>query len=646
MSGNNFNITTSLAGTGSGGGINYITNPSAVSGTVGWVRYKDVGTTPVDGTGGSPDAGFTWTRSTTTPLRGTGEFLLTDDGSSYVGNGVSYDFTIDNADKAKVLSISFDLAFRSGGSGWADEVTFWIYDVTNATLIQPAPYILKKSATDLSVKYISTFQTASNSTSYRFIIHRATSNLNAFTIGFDNFAIGPQVVQYGAPVTDWTSYTPTISAGFGTVTGVGVSYRRVGDSIQVRGGFTTGTVAASLGTLSLPSGLTVSTDTAKISSSNRVVGHWWRGVASATAIKRGTILAYSTIGSVVDFAIDDYTTALSPVDNQNGNAIAGNTQDIFFEFEVPITGWGSSVQMSNDTDTRVVAAKYTSTATTAMSDSAYTALVHATKVIDTHGAVSAGAFTAPVPGYYEVKGHAILTSSAGWGVSEVVYMSAFVNGSIVSGGIMATWLCQAAGTFYVRISGSTLLNVNAGDIITVRIYQNSGASINLESDANANWISFQRLSGPSAIAASESVTAQATSSTTTAANGSTIINPTEVWDSHGAYNASTGEFTCPVSGEYEINATQRTASVAAGAAGEIFGIKGVQTGSVSRTRNGSFDVSYGTSARGYHSTLNASFKCLAGDVLKIVVEESLTTNPALAGDTGYNWVEFKRVGNY
>jgi len=69
--------TETKVGAGSGG-INYISNPDFESTTTGWAVYADAAaTTPVDGTGGS--ANITLTRSTSSPLRGTANGLITKD---------------------------------------------------------------------------------------------------------------------------------------------------------------------------------------------------------------------------------------------------------------------------------------------------------------------------------------------------------------------------------------------------------------------------------------------------------------------------------------------------------------------------------------------------------------------------------------
>lgn len=64
-------------------------------------------------------------------------------------------------------------------------------------------------------------------------------------------------------ITAWdNTLTFTPSAGFGTATSVDFWSRRVGDSLQVRGSFVAGTLAASAAFISIPGSLTI--DTAKI----------------------------------------------------------------------------------------------------------------------------------------------------------------------------------------------------------------------------------------------------------------------------------------------------------------------------------------------------------------------------------------------
>ncbi len=137
-----------------------------------WVTYADAAqANPVDGTGGSPAS--TFAVSTDSTMRGVTNFLWTHSAANRQGEGFSYDFSIDPSDKGKVLQCSFEYLISSGT--YADnDMSVWIYDVTNAVLIQPAPYLIKNSG--IIEKFAVEFQTSSNSTSYRLIIHTGSTS--------------------------------------------------------------------------------------------------------------------------------------------------------------------------------------------------------------------------------------------------------------------------------------------------------------------------------------------------------------------------------------------------------------------------------------------------------------------------------------
>ena len=121
-----------ILGAAGSSGINYITNSGAQANTTGWATYADAaGAVPVDGTGGSPNV--TWTRSTTTPLRGIAEFNFVKDAANRQGQGVSSAFTIDLADRAKIMQISFDYdvvsgTYSGGTSSTNSDLIVYIYD--------------------------------------------------------------------------------------------------------------------------------------------------------------------------------------------------------------------------------------------------------------------------------------------------------------------------------------------------------------------------------------------------------------------------------------------------------------------------------------------------------------------------------------
>lgn len=146
-------------------------------------------------------------------------------------------------------------------------------------------------------------------------------------------------------ISTWATYTPTI-AGFGTVTNSKATYKQIGDSLHVKVFFTTGTVAASLASITLPGGFTLSTDTTnKVPLSN---------TTSASGLRVGTYSGNSVSGSnfgtwtgavitapatdtgkvYLGLSITDRGNLLIP---QNGNVVADSAIDFSLEFEVILT---------------------------------------------------------------------------------------------------------------------------------------------------------------------------------------------------------------------------------------------------------------------------------------------------------------------
>lgn len=137
-------------------------------------------------------------------------------------------------------------------------------------------------------------------------------------------------------VTSWTSYTPTYSAGFGTVTGSSLQYRLVGNVLEIQGSFATGTTAASSGSFTLPSGYVI--DFTKIPST-MVVGNITRNVSS-TALTYFSMLAISgnSTTSVYFGGPLGESNANAPFSTPNMSAVAGNSETMAVRIAVPVTG--------------------------------------------------------------------------------------------------------------------------------------------------------------------------------------------------------------------------------------------------------------------------------------------------------------------
>jgi hypothetical protein len=170
-------------------------------------------TAPVNGTGGTA-TGLTFTRSTLNPLVGTASFDLSKDAASRQGKGVSTDFTINAADKGNTLQISFYYLGDAGVVfGTASDVRVFLYDVTNNVMLPITPRATLTGPTASTVyRFAGQFTAATDSVSYRLILHTATTNANASVLKLDSVIVNsvldasavtsaPKVVLPAQPIT-------------------------------------------------------------------------------------------------------------------------------------------------------------------------------------------------------------------------------------------------------------------------------------------------------------------------------------------------------------------------------------------------------------------------------------------------------------
>lgn len=156
----------------------------------------------------------------------------------------------------------------------------------------------------------------------------------------DEVYFGPvrDLVDYPI-MSNWESSTSVTISGYGTVTGLSYYSRRVGDTLEVRGSFTSGTVAASeaqIGVVYKNSALTVDTTKVPVGS---VIGKMGNSFASTTYF--GQSILSPTANQTYVNAGNQSSTANETV-AANGNTLSGSTQVSEFFFEVPIVGWSAT----------------------------------------------------------------------------------------------------------------------------------------------------------------------------------------------------------------------------------------------------------------------------------------------------------------
>lgn len=539
---------------------NYIPNATFSNGSVNnWSKFTTTLTSGLPtgtltlGTAGSIT---TFAPTTTTPISGSASMQIGSSAAWAAGQGVITDeFTIEREDLGKPLtfSLSFEAITNPLNANWSGILgsqTFavYIYDATVGAWVQPSGFLGMNQNSGVG-QVMGSFQTSVTSgQKYRLAIIALQSSSGAITLNVDNVFLGKETSTVGTPVTDFISYTPTCNWTSGyTITG---QYRRIGDSIEciVKLTCTGAPLAASETTFSIPSGLSI--DTTKLLSPAQgaaptygdAIGYdisvtnlylfrcqYW----TTSTVK----LFYQSASTGQESAV---TTAVPPTWSTNDTIIA--------RFQVPIVGFSSSVEMSNATDTRVIVANCA--VNTGTSVTAATPINFDSIITDNTGSVTPGTgtwkFRAPVSGFYEVS-----TSFSTGTLNNVfqIFKNAIVYRQI-------GYTVGSSGSNFTS-SGSTIIQLNAGDYIDIRPNNTQTLTTGLGtggSVSTSNWISINRLSGPSVIAASDTIAASYWCSANVSASTSQPINyDSKEFDLTGSVTTGSGwKFTAPISGTYSI----------------------------------------------------------------------------------------------
>lgn len=538
--------------------LNYIDTSTANDKITLWNRFLDTAASrPEDGTGGSPSANVTWTRTTSDPIQGEGSFLYSKlNGVNTRGEGVSRDITIPSGQKARMQSIRFDYRIASGtysgGSSSTDsDLIVYMYRTTaTGRLIEPSVIKLDGGVIGVNYSYQGEFQADSDATGYRFIIFSATTSTSNFTVQFDNFYVGPSKNIAGAIVTPWTSFTPTGSWVTNTTyTGF---YRRVGDTMEIQyklalAGAPTSTVLS----VNMPSGFVI--DSTKIDSDtdNYALGDvslldsgsaTWTGRARYVGTSAFEIPYVQASGTLAN------TTQVAPFTFANNDEVHINVSGI------PIVGWGATATLGQDADTRVVAAR--ATLTTAQTGVASKVIPFNSVQINTFGALnsSTGIFTAPIAGQYRVSAGAVFGSLDGVTNTQLqIRKNSATYAECYMGRLAAAGAANASG--YV----SDTVPCVAGD--TIEIYAVGDASFDIDNNGSRTFVSIERLPGPSQIAASDFIgVGLRKSATQSYTANATFQNVTFVSTSSGSLGFDTNSswngtdtFTAPAAGKYEVS---------------------------------------------------------------------------------------------
>lgn len=596
---------------GSAESDNFISDPGAELVNTSCVTYADAAAIlPVDGIGGVPNV--TATNSTSSPLSGLRSLVFNKAASNSQGQGFSCDFTIDNASKGKVLRTQFDYEIASG-TYTSGDIKVWIYDITNSRLIEPSSYSIESSG--LKETKFSEWQSSIDSTSYRLIYHITSTSANAYTLKFDSFKIGRGPKIYGSVSTDPVAFSPTFSGG-ASYTNEGSFCYREGKYLVCDGTGTIITPNATAFTVQLPYGLKIDSSVSPTTTDTfSIQGHLYSVNGTATGI-------YPTAGAgpwqpFVNVADNDSLIYFSR-SVSSSRFLKAPANDLFvsgsrfrFLFKAPIKGWSSSQQLSQDADTRVV--NFVGYIGSNQSITANVTPITLTALKDTHGCYSGNSCRIPVNGDYFI-GSTISTS-----VANTYNLFVFVNG--VSRAVALRASNSLTG------NGSIVLNdLKAGDLITLV------PDTSMTVSSNVNYLTYiTRISGPSQISASESVSASYWLSGNFTSSTTIPINfDSKEYDSHNSVTTSptAWKFTAQTAGVYTVE------------------FSGGTTGSVliGLFKNGT-GYKYTPNQLTSHSAIYR-VKLLAGEYIDLRASSSTTALGGTLVSQGVCRVSIEKTGNY
>jgi hypothetical protein len=442
-------------GSGSSG-INYIENNDAEGGTTGWSTYNDSSEVPVDGTGGS--ASILFTASSSSPLRGTKSFLIEKNGAaSRQGEGISYDFSIEDADKGQLAAVSFDYSVTADYS--TDNIKVYLYDVTNSRLINLVEAGVE--AKSPAGKYLGYGTFSGGSTSYRVLVHIGSNDTDDYDIKIDNFRVGP------ADSKMLTNNNDVYFLGRGSTTGSITS-----DVTPI--GFTTVTDthdAYSTDTFTAPeSGYYLINISVRLGTADDAsTGVFVNGVQKQKIISHLIESTTSEVGSATLYleAGDDVTF----IKGSGNNTVTDDALNTWLS----IIKIGKSLNESDSSGRTVYVSGQGSTTGAVTSD---VTPIGFTEVTDTHGAWSGDQFTAPESGIYQVSSMVrLITPDDG-------SIDIYKNGSVYKQLIQTLSEDSSSG------SGSTSIELQKGDVLELR--KGSGNST-INNDIRRTWIDITKI---------------------------------------------------------------------------------------------------------------------------------------------------------
>lgn len=442
--------------------------------------YDDGAGAYVDGDGGAPTA-ITVAEEVTTPLDGVRSLKITKASIDGSGEGVTLlSEAISSAYQGRNLFLEFewdgtaanytdgDLKVHGFSTGTDNtELTFNPLGGFNDDGTLPA----------LKTKCVGYFTTSTDTDStVRASLHLASDSATASTydVIVDNCILGPDSLVPGAIITDWQDYTPA-TTGIGSPTFNIAQWKRVGDSVQFRYRFTTGTVSAVVASISPPA------DVAGFDNSIQY---------TAAAVTGQTSSPLFALAANINQTNDriEFGGAGGGLGSLNGTSLGTGNLYSFTTGLIKVTNWSSGAMLSTtEVGLQTLSAKLYLGSNQNILSTLPTVVQVDTVDIDTHGIIDTANNKIVIPrdGRYIVNFHIRVDNYTD---------SEFFRGTIIKNG--STFIVQdsAPGASNTsQVGSSSIVNLNKGDELTITADSSADANYDVQAGIDRTFLEVTRL---------------------------------------------------------------------------------------------------------------------------------------------------------
>lgn len=590
------------------GDINYIGNYNIENDLSGYLTFDDA-SAYVNGTGGgvtdTTTTNLTITRNTTTPLRETGDLKLVQGAADSRYEGVSYDFTIDRGQQGQMITCSF-WADTSDPNYVDDDIIIIAYDKDNSQIIRVNGEDLKANANPQ--RHYFQFQAASDADDYRVSWMVNQSNTNGYTIYLDQIACSPTRLARGAIVTEWQSFTPSFTGV--SITNNGSRYYRVGQFAHIFIDISASADATSTVQFDL-SQTPFTIDTSSLSTR--------QSFGAGSTLTGSTYYGVSAIyDGAIEFKVDSTGGSLG---NTHPSAEGGfdSGDRLLIYFTVPIQGWEAEGTLAEELGGGNVVAHYRGSAATSLS--ATPAIIkYTTEISDTTNSYdsSTGLFTAPESGYYDIDaGYACGVIATAANQTATIYV--YIDGSEYAYRVQRSFNAQ---DFNQPIINLNALWLNKGQTVSVYGSSTIGASRTTGTATTYQYISVKKSATGSQKFETATVAARYTSNAGQSWVNAGYLDYEDIdYDTHGAYDTSTGEYTVPISGKYIVSASGMCDSEA-WLDGYVLGLNIVVNGSAT-TQSLHYTAAMTSNL---YTSVRDTLDLAKGDVIEVQASTNISTN--------------------